>query len=524
MVYFTAVRLIFTFTAINLVQGYKLAGYKLEPGVEADNGWQKIILEVNSAYKSSSGNLLIDSKASFINDYTNFKETTISLNGDLCDEIPDVVSSSKPKYSYPVHIPLERKSVLSFIRRGISINLSSSNYNSNIQYPRLKHFKYILPELVIEPYQRLMSFAIEVCMIPSIWYIEIIHCMHMGMAPFFTGVLMSYSLQDIVGASIMSMGYKDEKFSIDNCKHSVSIVADDQISPYYDEICEKVEACIISRPFSNGPFSKLRTELQERIDRSYGFIKPIDGFLDPKAFARFAVLTTISNIPNNRFLSKVSSERNFLVVRSMLSSLGYYALSSTAKLKFISELSVAKFFSNMIPEWLSITIPKFKKKCIRQIAIFSKANINSYELLTYFCQEVFSSGFIYENDKLYIKLERMDSVYPQRVLHVHYPYFIPSFAERKLYTEHDNSWVASITEPFKIPSKMEKPNEGFSEICFTKQYKKTRRKAIDGKGIGPLEDKNKKRTIGHRIKNKLTKVLCSKRTKNYIDIMNQVRE
>ncbi|OII73784.1 uncharacterized protein cubi_03582 [Cryptosporidium ubiquitum] len=522
---FFSICLIVIFITINLIQGSKLTGYKLEPGIEADNGWQKMILEVNSAYKNSSGNSLIEPTTTFINDYTNFKESFISFNRDVCIEIPDVISSSKPEFNYPIHIPLERKSVSSFIRRRISINLSSPNYNSNIQYPRVKHFKYLLPELVIEPYQRLMSFAIEVCMIPSIWYIEIIHCMHMGMAPFFTGALMSYNLQDIIGASIMSMGYKDEKFSIDNCKNSVSIVADDQISPYYEEICKKVESCIISRPFNNGPFSRLKTELQERINRSYRLIKPIDGFLDPKSFARFAILTTISIIPNNKFLSRVSSEKNFLVIRSMLSSIGYYALSSIAGLKFISEFSVAKFFSKMIPEWLSMTIPKFQKNCISQLAFFSKANAQSYELFKYFCQEVFSSGFIYENNKLYIKLEKMDSVYPQRVLHAHYPYFIPSMAKRKLYTEYDNSWAAaSTTESFKIPSIMEKPNEGFSKIYFTKQYRKTRRKAINGQGIGPLENKYKKRTTKYKIKSRLTKVLCSKKTKNHIDIMNHVKK
>ncbi|POM84815.1 hypothetical protein CmeUKMEL1_14280 [Cryptosporidium meleagridis] len=496
------------FITFNLANGSKLTGYKLEPGIEADNGWQKIILGVNSAYDSSSGDLLLDSKTSFVNDYTNFEEATISLNRDVCDENPDII---------------KRKSVSNFIRRGISINISNSNYNSNIQYPRVKHFKYTLPELVLEPYQRLMSFAIEVCMIPSIWYLEIIHCMHMGMAPFFTGMLMSYSLQDIVGASIMSLGYRNEKFSIYNCKNSVSIVADNQVSPYYDEICEKVEACIISRPFSNGPFSKLRTELQKRIDRSYKFIKPIDGFLDPKAFARFAILTTISNIQNNKFLSSISAERNFLVIRTMLSSLGYYALSSAAKLQFISEISVAKFFSVMIPMWLSMKISRYKKKCVEQIAAFSKTNIKSYELLTYFCQEVISSGFIYENyDKPYVELERTDSLYPQRVLHTHYSHFIPDLSERKFYKEYDNSWAVFVTDSFKIPSIMEKPN-GFSKIYYSRQYKKTRKKATHGQDIGPFE-KNKNRTLRQIFRSQLTKVFFSKKTRNYLEIMNQVRE
>ncbi|EAK89515.1 hypothetical protein [Cryptosporidium parvum Iowa II] len=515
---------ILTLITINLVKGSKLTGYKLEPGIEADNGWQKLILGVNSAHDSSSGDLLLDSRISFVNDYTNFKEATISLNRDVCDENPDIISSSKPSGNFPTHIPLERKSVSSFIRRGISINMSNSDYNSNIQYPRVKHFKYTLPELVFEPYQRLMSFAIEICMIPSIWYLEIIHCMHMGMAPFFTGMLMSYSLQDIIGASIMSLGYKNEKFSIYNCKNSVSIVADNQISLYYDEICEKVEACIISRPFSNGPFSKLRTELQERIDRSYKLIKPLNSFLDPKAFARFAILTTISNIQNNKFLSSISAERNFLVIRSMLSSLGYYALSSTAKLQFVSEISVAKFFSVMIPMWLSMKISRYKKRCVQQIAAFSKTNIKSYELLTYFCQEVISSGFIYENnDKPYIKLERTDSLYPQRVLHTHYPHFIPNISERKLYTEYDNSWAVSVTDAFKVPSIMEKPNEGFSKIYYSRKYKKTRRKATHGQDIGPF-GKNNNRTLRQKFRSQLTKVFFSKKTRNYFEIMNKVRE
>lgn len=72
---------------------------------------------------------------------------------------------------------------------------------------------------------------------------------------------MSYNLQDVVGTSIMSMGYKDEKFSIDKCKYSVSIFADEQISLYYDEICKEVEVFMKSRLSNNGPLSSLRTEL-----------------------------------------------------------------------------------------------------------------------------------------------------------------------------------------------------------------------------------------------------------------------
>ncbi|KAJ1607115.1 putative secreted protein [Cryptosporidium canis] len=508
----------------NLIKGSELTGYKLEPGLKADNGWQKMIIEVNNAYRRSSGSLLIDKRTTFTDDYTNFKESTISINKDVCAEVPNAVGPRMPVFNFPIHIPLERKSVASFIRRGISIDLDDPDYNSNLQYPRVKHFKSKLPDLVIEPYQRLMSFAIEVCMIPSIWYLEIIHCMHMAMAPYFTGMLMSYNLQDIVGASIMSLGYVDEKFSIENCKNSVSIVGDDQISPYYDEICGKVEACVAARPFDNSPFSKMKAEFITRIDRSYSLIKPMEGFLEPKTFARFAILTTISSIPKNKFLSRVSSERNFLVIRSMLSCLGYYALSNIVGFKFVSEFHVASFFSKMIPEWMSMTISKFEKKCSSKLVSFSKAkDSSSKQLFSYFCQELFSSGFIYENNSLYINLVRFDPIYPQRILHAHYYSLVPSMVKRRPYTEYSKSWVEFQSGPFRVPSAMEKPSEHFPQLYYTKLNKKTRRMAPNGQGIGPLGGKDK-RTVKRSRFRKLSNIMRSKQRRNYVDILCNVRD
>ncbi|KAF7456012.1 putative secreted protein [Cryptosporidium felis] len=506
--------------------GIEISGFKLEPRLATDNGWQKLITEVNSAGLSSSGESFVNSASAFVHDYTNFSPT-ISLNGDICQESPYFISSPVNENSLPLHIPMEKKSLSTFIMKKHIFDFSSPNFNFHIQYPRVKHFKNKLPELIIEPYQRLFSFAIEICMIPSIWYLEVIHCMYVGTAPHFTGVLMNYSLQDIVGSSVLSLGFLDEQFSIENCKNAVSNFGDDQISVNYEQICERVENCLLSRPLENGPFSKFRNEFEERIQRTYRPITPLNGFLSPRDFARFVILTSISTLPNSKYVSYISAERNFLPIRAMLCSLSYYGISGVTGLAFRSERRVAKVFSTKIQKWLTLTIPKFKEDCVETLQSGVKDK-NRYpmfkELFDYFCQEIFSSGFIFENIKTFgIEFPNTSALYPQRILQPQYFPFIPSLTERKLYSEYDNSWIQAETEILVIPKALEKPIDTSKQIFSGKQYRKTRRKGASSRGVSRDESQDKQGTERLNLRTRLSRALRTRKAKDRVGIMNHVR-
>ncbi|KAK9171048.1 hypothetical protein CmeUKMEL1_14275 [Cryptosporidium meleagridis] len=388
-----------------------------------------------------------------------------------------------PKSAVPVHLPTEAKpdKITDYIKRTFDLNLSDINKLSN--FPRVKHYRKSLVALPSEPYQRVMTFAIEQCMIPSIWYLELIHCMYLGMAPKFFGMVFSYSLQDIVGAALMSVGYKDERFIMENCFHAVSLVVDDYISPHYREICVAVQGCLKSKHFERY-FSKQKKEFETRIASSYSHIPEKLGFLKPMEFYRYAVLLSISLIKDKSVDIKVYPERNFLPIRIALASLAYYAMSTNQNWVFESEKKVLVFFTktilNMLFEISFVSIPG----CVKKLTKFShEANVVKEIIFELFCKEIFSAGFVVDatNESNADPNLHSMAVMPQRIAHPSYSSFIPDLTNDVKYSE-DESWIHALIEvskpEFVRPGRVQK-------VFKSKTLMRTFRKDHYNSGIGP---------------------------------------
>ncbi|KAH8583337.1 uncharacterized protein ELE39_000105 [Cryptosporidium sp. chipmunk genotype I] len=385
--------------------------------------------------------------------------------------------------SVPVHFPTEVKDkrIVLNIKRTPNLNLQDSIKFSN--FPRVKHFRKSLVILPPEPYQRLMTYAIEQCLIPSIWYLELIHCMYIGMAPKFFGMVFSYTLQDIVGAALMSISYKDEHFIMENCFNAVSLVVDDYVSPYYVEICTNVRTCLESKNFERS-FSKQKEEFETRIANSYNHIPEKPGFLKPTQFYRYSILLSISLLKYKNIDLKTFPERGFLPIRIALASLAYYAISSSQSWVFESEKKVSVFFTKMILKMLFevslLSIPG----CIEKLYKFShETEVGKKIIFELFCKEIFSAGFIVEatnessaDPKLYSK-----AVMPQRILNPLYCSFIPNFTSDVERSE-DESWIYAQIEVSK-PTVV-RPDQ-VQEVYQSKKLKKTIRKDCFKDGVGP---------------------------------------
>lgn len=139
--------------------------------------------------------------------------------------------------------------------------------------------------LPLEANERLLSFAIDICKLPSLWYVEIAYCMHRGVTKFTTGILTSYTLQDIVGASLASMELPSESFSLSRCKNSISLFSDVAINNNVSEICSIVLSCLMSKEFSAGNKGRIR-KLEMEISKTYGDKPPLFRGQQPRSYAQ----------------------------------------------------------------------------------------------------------------------------------------------------------------------------------------------------------------------------------------------
>lgn len=410
--------------------------------------------------------------------YSEVEASRSGVNDDeLNIQIKKNIIHSAPSYSNElVHIPKESKVIPLSYR--LKMKYEGFDLGDDIQYhfPRIKYLKKVLPSITVEPYQRIMSFSIEVCMVPSIWYLELIHCMYMGMARHYTGIIMSYSLQDIVGSAIMSIGYKDESFSVENCYYSVSLVADNQISNNYIKICERMEKCLKSKPLTEGPFSEFKTEFEERIKRVYSFLKWKNGDLSPVQFARYSLLYSLYFVKNRINLQLFYPERNFLPIRIMLSSLGIYCISGL-KNDSPKKYEIVETLAKLISKGIMLPLESFNINCPLELLPLFKSD--SYIITEFFCKEIFSIGFINENIVPNKVNNFITVTKPSRVLISSYHSVIPRMKRNLRVDKYNTDWMNFIgteeVEPNQETEEMDK-----KRIFKSKVLKYTRKMNSNG--------------------------------------------
>ncbi|KAL7068956.1 hypothetical protein ACR3K2_04890 [Cryptosporidium serpentis] len=104
--------------------------------------------------------------------------------------------------------------------------------------------------LPIDPLERVFSYAIDIIELPAPYYLELVYCMYQGIRPYINGLLASYSLQDLIGASLYSIG-SNSKFRAYYCNQAVNMWSDDQIVPNAESICSIMSTCLEKREFKN---------------------------------------------------------------------------------------------------------------------------------------------------------------------------------------------------------------------------------------------------------------------------------
>ncbi|KAJ1606427.1 hypothetical protein OIY81_3214 [Cryptosporidium canis] len=125
-----------------------------------------------------------------------------------------------------------------------------------------------LKQMPVDPLERVYSYAVNIVEIPTSFYLEQVHCMYTGIKPFINGILASYSLQDLVGASLYSLG-ADLVFKDYLCIQAVNLWSDDQIVPNGNAICERVKRCLDNREVNDRKVKPLFNEYANRISKIY---------------------------------------------------------------------------------------------------------------------------------------------------------------------------------------------------------------------------------------------------------------
>ncbi|KAF7458996.1 putative Secreted Protein (WYLE family) [Cryptosporidium felis] len=120
----------------------------------------------------------------------------------------------------------------------------------------------------VDPLERVYSYAVRIVEIPDVFYLEQVHCMYMGIRPFITGILVSYSLQDLIGASLYSVG-SDKSFQEYLCLHAINMWSDDQIVPNSDAICSRARKCHENGEFKDKKLKSLVNKYAGEIDDIY---------------------------------------------------------------------------------------------------------------------------------------------------------------------------------------------------------------------------------------------------------------
>ncbi|KAH8740629.1 hypothetical protein FG386_002211 [Cryptosporidium ryanae] len=479
---------------------------------ELKNGLDRVIFKIKEAYGNEYFDISMPVQ-DFHNDSSTEEELVTHIPSEFQFHIPAEVKEyskfSTLKYLKPVTLGVSETPIVRKIR-GMDRKLP----NNELLFPRIKHFRKNLPKITSEPYQRLMTFAIEVCLIPSLWYIELIHCMFMGAAPYFEGMLSSYSLQDIVGSSVKTIGYLDENFSIENCYYSVSMFSDDKVSPYYMEICEAMKDCLVSKDFKQEKYAKLRAELGTRMLNVHVFNFGIEGSL--LRLSKYFIRTSLLFESNDTFPTKNHVERNFLPVRVMLASTitctiriiiypeSTYSLKSLVKGLFYI-FSTKTLFDTKI----------YMKYCKSFLKSYLQIKATSAEVIYEFlCKEFLSIGFV--DNKVDVLSENLEmfvnATMPKRVLDQSYYTVIPEMFEEKGVSEYSREWISYSTSDEGYDRIEAKRKPAVKKTVYTsKMLKKTRRK-VRTKVIPEVDTQkdSSKRTKRTVFKTRMTKVLTRK--------------
>ncbi|KAH7647875.1 hypothetical protein FG379_000502 [Cryptosporidium bovis] len=335
------------------------------------------------------------------------------------------------------------------------LKINSSNGNNVIYLNRRNIPRSELNSLPLEPFQRVMTYAIEFNLIPDMWFLELIYCLYYSVSTYLDGIAMSYTLQEILSSALLTLDYKTGSFLIERCFSSVRRFNDDKISSKYVEICNSMFKCLDSKKFLSPESSELSKTLAIRIENTYKqyfTLKNLDGTFDHKLFGKYSLLLSISIFNNKkRSLSMYSLEKNYLVISSMNASLALrlLAISVNCPVSECSDSNIVELGYKIVNSVKDLANEFAIQKCI--YLLFSSTFFKSamkIHMASEFCVGLLSLGFI--NEKITvpsgIDLNLLSkAVMPYRITYPHYLGLVPVISV----VGHDEFSLSNWIEDYK---------------------------------------------------------------------------
>ncbi|KAH8583341.1 uncharacterized protein ELE39_000109 [Cryptosporidium sp. chipmunk genotype I] len=93
---------------------------------------------------------------------------------------------------------------------------------------------------------RFMLFALEECLLPSKFFIQVAFCTFDAIYPFLEGVPSGEVMQDIIGAAMYSINKIEDNFSfdVDYCCNAIAMIPDPHINSDIDSKCHNISLCM----------------------------------------------------------------------------------------------------------------------------------------------------------------------------------------------------------------------------------------------------------------------------------------
>ncbi|EAK89521.1 hypothetical protein [Cryptosporidium parvum Iowa II] len=291
--------------------------------------------------------------------------------------------------------------------------------DNSVKIRRMPVISQSSQRLPLEASERLFSYAIGICKIPSLWYLELIYCMHRGVTHFTTGILTSYTLQDIIGASLASMDLPSESFSLAKCKASISLFSDIAINKKNSEVCSMMLTCLTSKEFLRNNKNQVR-KLEKEITDVYKDKPPFFRGQQPRSYAQKIIVGILMARREKGYGPAASKndgkkikfpDKLFYVIRyfNFIMILTEYLIRQGLKDIDAFEISPKAYMKIGDKSLLQPTPIKMIAKCARLIINAHLSN-NSVDYLSYFdktgfcpfsnviiqhaCTELVSMGFI----------------------------------------------------------------------------------------------------------------------------------
>ncbi|OII75102.1 hypothetical protein cand_004630 [Cryptosporidium andersoni] len=180
------------------------------------------------------------------------KHVEIFDNKDLLERKNIYVLDSIPGWE-GIEIPIHYPNIFSELR------ISSPITEDNMK---------VLPAVAID---RFILFAIEESLLPNQFYLRVAFCMFDSLYPYLEGIPSSETMQDILGASLLSIKKINSTLAVDvrYCRENIANIADSLLNLHGNQACDDMLLCMYQGTYPMLSKSMRHYDFDELILRSY---------------------------------------------------------------------------------------------------------------------------------------------------------------------------------------------------------------------------------------------------------------